>query len=220
MKNKFFTLFTMCLSLIIDVYAQVPYFAATVGDNKLYGYTSLKFRPGENAQETYTSFQYGLGNSFATGVDLYTGNAGASYAGVLLRYGTKINSYFNVGFQATPTFDLTENMDFSYITTAMYLNGTISKDGKLFWWSNPWWRINKDSKNTIDQYFYLGYSISLNNGHRITPMLGEIHSWKFNQDVDLALGFYYTIKNWNFYFWGNDFLKENPRIVVGLDFIM
>lgn len=220
MKNKFFTLFTMCLSLIIDAYAQVPYFAATVGDNKLYGYTSLKFRPGENAQETYTSFQYGLGNSFATGVDLYTGNAGTSYVGVLLRYGTKINSYFNVGFQATPTFDLTENMDFSYITTAMYLNGTISKDGKLFWCSNTWWRINKDSKKTIDQYFYLGYSISLNNGHSITPMLGEIHSWKFNQDVDPALGFYYTIKNWNFYFWGNDFLKENPRIVVGLDFIM
>ena len=126
MKNKFFTLFMMCLSLIIDVYAQVPYFAATVGDNKLYGYTSLKFRPGENAQETYTSFQYGLGNSFATGVDLYTGNAGTSCAGVLLRYGTKINSYFNVGFQATPTFDLTENMDFSYITTAMYLNGAIT----------------------------------------------------------------------------------------------
>ena len=66
------------------IYAQVPYFAGTVGNNKLYGYTSLKFRPGLNAQETYTTFQYGIGNYTAAGLDLYTSD-GSSYAGYLFR---------------------------------------------------------------------------------------------------------------------------------------
>lgn len=54
-------------------FAQIPYFAGTVGDGRLYGYTSVKFRPGLNHQETYSTFQYGLGNHFAAGIDLYTG---------------------------------------------------------------------------------------------------------------------------------------------------
>ena len=43
----------------MKVIAQIPYFAGTVGDGKLYGYTSVKARPGINHQETYTTFQYG-----------------------------------------------------------------------------------------------------------------------------------------------------------------
>ena len=49
------------LSVSLRAFAQIPYFAGTVGDGKLYGYTSLKVRPGINNQETYTTFQYGLG---------------------------------------------------------------------------------------------------------------------------------------------------------------
>ena len=52
--------------------AQVPYFAKTVGQNRMYAYTSMKVRPSINSQETYTTFQYGLSNSLATGLDLYT----------------------------------------------------------------------------------------------------------------------------------------------------
>lgn len=220
MKNKFFILLVICFSLIIDIYAQVPYFAGTVGTNKLYCYTSFKFKPGKNAQETYTTFQYGLSGSFATGIDLYTGGTAVNNVGVLLRYGTNINSYFNIGFQTTPTFDLANNMDFTHLTAALYINGAISKNGKFFWSGNTWWEINKANKNTAYQYFYLGYSVSLNNGQSITPMLGEIHSWKFDRDMDPALGFYYNIKNWNIYLWGNNFLTNNSRIVVGVDFVM
>ena len=36
----------------------------------------------------------------------------------------------------------------------------------------------------------------------------------------MAAGFYYTINNWNVYLWGNDFFKNNPRIVVGIDFAL
>ena len=74
--------------------AQVPYFAKTVGQNRMYAYTSMKVRPGINSQETYTTFQYGLSNSLATGLDLYTSN-GNSYWGVLMRYGACLSKYFN-----------------------------------------------------------------------------------------------------------------------------
>ena len=36
------------LLLSMKVMAQIPYFAGTVGDGKLYGYTSVKARPGIN----------------------------------------------------------------------------------------------------------------------------------------------------------------------------
>lgn len=44
--------------------AQIPYFAKTVDQDRMYAYTSMKVRPGINSQETYTTFQYGLSNIF------------------------------------------------------------------------------------------------------------------------------------------------------------
>ena len=199
--------------------AQVPYFAETVGNGKLYGYTSLKMRPGINAQETYTTFQYGIGNYTAAGLDLYTSN-GSSYAGYLFRAGKKISKWFGVGGQVTPSFDLSNNFHFSYLTAALYMNGGITKDGSLFWCSNTWWGINDGAANTLTNWEYLGYSIPTGKGQSITPMAGIIHSWQFDQDVDIAAGFYYSIKNWNIYLWGNDFLKDHPRVVVGIDFAL
>lgn len=199
--------------------AQIPYFTGTVGNGRLYGYTSLKFRPGINAQETYTTFQYGLGDSFAAGLDLSTARNSA-YGGILLRYGHRFSPYFGIGGQVTPSFDLNDSMSFKYLTAALYMNGNILKNGNLFWVSNTWWGVNRHAANTVSQYLYLGYNIKFRNGHSITPMLGEIHSWKFDQDVDIAAGFYYTIKSWNFYLWGNDFLKSHPRIIVGVDFAL
>lgn len=210
----------LCALLIVAAAtAQVPYFAGTVGNNKLYGYTSLKLRPGINAQETYTTFQYGLGNYTAVGLDLYTGT-GSNYAGYLFRAGKKISKWFGIGGQITPSFDLSNNFKFSYLTTALYMNGAISQDGNFFWCSNTWWGVNDGSPYTLTNWEYLGYAFSLRNGHSITPMVGTIHSWKFDQDVDIAAGLYYTIKNWNIYLWGNDFLKDHPRLVVGVDFAL
>jgi hypothetical protein len=204
---------------VFDAMAQVPYFAGTVGDGKLYGYTSLKARPGINAQETYTCFQYGIGNHVAVGTDIYTG-VGSSYWGFLARYGAKISPWFGIGGQVTPSFNLNDSFKYSYTTGAVYMNGQITSDGKLFWCSNTWLGFNKDADDTFTNWEYLGYTFSLKNGHSITPMLGAIHSWKFDQDVDMAAGVYYSIKNWNIYLWGNDFLKDNPRVVVGIDFAL
>ena len=212
------------LSLVMALFAfeaiaQVPYVAGTVGDGKLYGYTSLKVRPGINAQETYTCFQYGIGNHVAVGTDLYTG-VGSSYWGFLVRYGAKISPWFGIGGQVTPSFNLNDCFKYSYTTGAVYMNGQITSDGKLFWCSNTWLEFNKDADDTFTNWEYLGYTFTLKNGHGITPMLGAIHSWKFDQDVDMAAGLYYSIKNWNIYLWGNDFFKDNPRVVVGIDFAL
>lgn len=199
--------------------AQIPYFAGTVGDGKLYGYSSLKVRPGINKQETYTTFQYGLGDHFATGIDLYTGHD-CAYWGGLLRYGLGISKWYQIGAEVTPSFDLNNSFRFAYLTSAIYMNGAITRDGRLFWCSNTWWIVNKDVDNTFFNYEYLGYTVPLKHGRSVTPMLGAIHSWKFDKDIDLAAGFYYTFGNWNLYLWGNDFLTAHPRFVIGLDFVL
>jgi len=197
--------------------AQVPYFAGTVGNGHLYGYTSLKVRPNQNAQETYTCFQYGIGDYFAAGTDIYTG-AGASYWGALVRAGRVFSPYFGIGAQVTPSFDLKDHFKYSYTIAALYMNGDITKDGKLFWVSNTWWGINKGADNTIANWEYLGYTIQTGKSQSITPIVGCIHSWKFDQDVDISFGAYYSIGKWNLYAWCNDLLKDHPRFVIGVDF--
>lgn len=217
MKNKFLVFCAFCLCFFISK-AQIPYFATAPGHNKLYGYTSLKFRPGINAQETYTTFQYGVGKGFATGVDLYT-SVNTSDGGILLRYGLPINKWINVGLQITPSFNLKSNLDFDYLTSALYLNGAITSDSKLFWCANTWYNVYNHSSNTISQYLYTGYTFTLGKTQSLTPMIGTIYSWKFDSDADLALGAYWTVSNFNIYLWSNDLLKKHPRIIVGVDFL-
>ena len=82
--KQFYILLCLWLSVSFRAFAQIPYYAGTAGEGRLYGYTSLKVRPGINRQETYTTFHYGLGDHFATGVDLYTG-PDCAYWGALVR---------------------------------------------------------------------------------------------------------------------------------------
>ena len=85
------------LSLFKEGAAQVPYYASTPGNNNLYGYISVKFRPGINAQESYTTLQYGIGQYFAIGADITTSVSNA-YLGISARFGHTINKYFNIEF--------------------------------------------------------------------------------------------------------------------------
>lgn len=212
----------LAILFAINLSAQVPYFAGTVGNGKLYGYTSLKVRPGINGQETYTCFQYGIGDHFAAGTDLYAG-VNSAYWGFLVRYGYKISPWLGVGAQVTPSFDLKDSFKYSYTTGAIYMNGQITKDGKLFWCSNTWFGVNSfsdNAKNTYTNWEYLGYTFSFKNSQSISPMLGAIHSWKFDQDVDLTVGAYYSVGKFNIYLWGNDFFNNYPRVVAGIDFTL
>lgn len=212
-------IFIIIVLIAFHASAQIPYFAPTIGNNRLYGYTSLKFRPGQNAQETYTTFQYGIGKYVAVGLDLATANSSTN-GGILARIGFPISKWFQIGAQITGSFNLNHNLDYSYLTNALYMNGAITRDSRLFWNSNTWYTLNRNSKNTISQYLYLGYTVTLPKGQTITPMVGTIYSWEFNQDADIAIGAYWSIQKFNVYLWSNDLLKSHPRIVVGVDFAL
>lgn len=210
-------IFSLCCLASLSVCAQVPYFAGTVGDGKVYGYTSIKIRPGVKQIESYNTFQFGLGANYAIGADIYS-SGDATYYGLLGRVGYKISPYFNIGGQVTPSFDLSSGFSLSYITAAIYANGNITSDGKFFWVSNSWYGYNRHSSNTIDQWLYLGYGIGITDKVSITPMAGCLYSWKFDKDADMSIGAYLSYKKFNFYLWGNDFFENHPRIVLGLDF--
>lgn len=209
----------LALLVAVPAIAQLPYFAGTAGDGKMYGYSSLKVRPGINSQETYTTFQYGITDHLDTGIDLYTG-PDCAYWGGLLRYGQKISKWYNIGGEVIPSFNLNHSFKFSYFTTGLYMNGAITNDSRLFWCSNTWWVVNNDAPFSLSNNEYLGFNIPLKRNRSITPMVGAIHSWKFDKDIDLTLGLYYTFNNWNLYLWSNDILTYNPRLIIGLDFIL
>lgn len=67
-KRVYLVAFTL-YALEINLQAQVPNFGTTVGDQKLYGYSSMKYRAKADTWETYSTLQYGIGNHFQTGVD-------------------------------------------------------------------------------------------------------------------------------------------------------
>lgn len=211
-------LICLLLSIVYSISsAQVPYFSSAPGDSNLYGYTSAKFRPGINNIESYSTFQYGITDYFAAGTDVYTGG-GESYWGFMIRAGYKKCKWFGVGGTLTPSFDLGDNFKFSYLTSGIFMNGTILDDDSLFWCTNTWITVNRSSTSSINQLSYLGYTFTIKKRDYITPMFGLEHDWKFKKNPDIAAGAYYTHGVWNFYIWGNDFCRKYPRFVVGIDF--
>lgn len=201
------------------VMAQVPNFGTTVGDQKLYGYSSMKYRAKANTWETYSTLQYGITDYFQAGVDLYT-STNQNYVGYVVRGGYKFSDYFKLGAQLTPSFDLSNQHKFSYLTSAIYINGNITKDGQLFYVTDTWLENDKDKLTSAKQWTYLGYTFPLGKlgNNSITPLVGAIHSWKFDQDVDFSMGFYFTHKNINLYAWTNDILTDHPRFVLAVEF--
>lgn len=197
-------------------YAQIPYFAGTVGKDRVYCYTSLKVSLGIKPFESYNVFQYGLSNNIAIGADLSVSGSG-SYYGYLVRYGKKINKFINIGAQVTPSHNLSDKFKFEYLTLACYLNGAISPNEKLFWVANTWYTINRKIHNTVTQWCYIGYNFTINSNHKLTPMIGCIYSWLFDISPDLATGFYYNYKKFNFYLWCDKIFEKHHRIVIGVD---
>ena len=199
--------------------AQVPNFGTTVGDQKLYGYSSMKYRANANTWETYSTLQYGITDYFQAGVDLYTAT-NQNYLGYTVRGGYKFCDYFKLGAQLTPSFDLSNNHKFAYLTSSIYINGNITKDGRLFYVTDTWLENDKDKLTSAKQWSYLGYTFPLGKSGKnsITPLIGAIHSWKFDQDVDLSMGFYFTHKNINLYAWTNDILTKQPRFILAVEF--
>lgn len=214
---KKFILLTIAIFCFLEINAQVPYFGATVGEGKVFGYTSLKFRPGINAQESYTTMQFGINDYFSVGADI-SANSSTINNGLYVRGGYTHNKWFSVGTQITPYFDLKDNFKYSNTSIGLFMNGNITQDGHLFWTSNSWATITKNGEDSFNQWWYLGGNVKINDENSIVPMLGLIHSWKFDTDMDVAAGFYYVYKKYSFYLWGNDFFKDNPRVTLAVDF--
>ena len=215
MKKILLALLAFCGCLMAS--AQVPYYGPTVGEHHLFGYHSLKIRPGVNNQRTYTTLQYGINNWFSIGTDLTTG-PGEKYIGYYARVGKKVSQWFSAGVQMTPSFDLDNSHKFGYLNTGFFLNGDITSDGKFFWTSNTWYTIYDGSDNTIEQWWYLAGKFKLGKNGSIWPHIGLVHSWEFNQEADLAAGFFYVYKQYSLYLWGNDFFKDHPRLTLAVDF--
>lgn len=205
--------------IAITTKAQIPNFGTTVGDQKLYGYSSMKYRANTNTWETYSTLQYGISNYAQVGADFY--NSGdKSFIGYIVRGGYKFCDYFKLGGQLTPSFDTGDNHRFSYLTSALYINGNITKDGRLFYVTDLWLENDKNKLTSANQWSYLGYTCLLGKkGNKsLTPMAGVIHSWKFEKDVDLSFGCYYSYKNINLYTWTNDILTNHPRFILAVEF--
>lgn len=217
MKTNSFLTLLLLLCCVASSYAQVPYYGATVGEHRLFGYHSFKFRPGVNNQRTYTTLQYGINDWFSIGTDLTTGPSERNI-GYYWRVGKKFNNWFSAGIQMTPSFDLEDSHKFVYNTTGLFMNGNITKDGKLFWTSNTWHTANKDADDTLEQWWYLAGNLPLTKNSSIWPHIGVVHSWEFDTDADLAAGFFYVYKQYSLYLWGNDFFKEHPRVTLAVDF--
>ena len=215
---KKLVLLSVCIALSASVFAQVPNFGTTVGDQKLYGYSSMKYRANTDTWETYSTLQHGFSDYFQAGVDLYTGT-NSNYIGYVARAGYKFSDYFKLGGQLTPSFDLSDKHKFAYMTYSLYINGNITKDGRLFYVTDTWLEQNNFGLSSAKQWTYLGYTCPLGgNGNSITPMAGVIHDWKFESDVDLSFGFYFSHKNINLYAWTNDILTDHPRFILAVEF--
>ncbi len=214
---KRFCLASVFALMSLCIFAQIPYFAGTVGKKRIYGYTSLKVCPTNSTIESYSTLQFGLGDSFAVGADVST-STNSSYYGLLVRYGYKLSPYFQIGAQLTPSFNLRDHFKLDYITAALYLNGKITDSGNFFWVGNTWYGINMKAKDTINQWLYLGYNFRFKHNRSITPMVGCLYSWEFNRKADIAIGAYYTFSKFNLYLWSDNLTYEHPRLVLGIDF--
>lgn len=203
--------------MAISIHAQVPYFGATVGEGKVFGYSSLKFRPGQNAMETYTTLQFGITDYFSLGTDIYANNGTVDH-GLYARIGKIWSKWFSAGVQAAYQSNLRDNYRFSNVNVGVFLNGNILSNGHLFWTSNTWLTFNQNGHHSYNQWWYLGGNIKLNEYNSLVPMVGLIHSWKFDQPADLAIGAYYVYKKYSFYIWGNDFFTDYPRLTLAVDF--
>ena len=214
--KKIVILILLCLGSV-TLNAQIPYFGSTVGKEKIFGYTSVKFRPNQNAFETYTTLQFGVTDWFSVGTDVYANKQNVDH-GLYTRVGYKWSQWLSAGTQITYQSNMVSNYDFSNINAGFFLNGDILSNGYLFWSSNTWLTFNSDGNHSYKQWWYLGGNIGLNWNNSIVPMLGVIHSWKFDEPLDIAMGAYYVYKKYSFYIWGNDFSSNHPRITLAIDF--
>lgn len=194
--------------------AQIPYYAGSQGKGHTYTYFSTKFHPTHNNQQLYITVQHGVSDHIDLVTDATIGS-GWGYQGFGTRFNAFKSEYFSIGGQAMIDFDLNDSYKPGYECLSLYMNGSIYKG--LHWVSNTWYTIyNSDTKNQVDQWTYLGYTIG-----KFTPMIGSIMQCTPEFKADLAVGCYINAyKNGYIYLWGSGLTNNvyNPRVVIGFDY--
>lgn len=219
------TLFPLLLALMttLSVRAQIPYMAETVGNGYFYAYTSVKFRPGHNAMENYTNIAYGIGNHMQVGLDLYLSGIGQPSIdwGYTFRFNAFSSNYFSIGGQETVFFNLLDSHRFKTNQFMLILSGSFTPNGRFKWTSNTFWYWARSGEHTFEQNWNIGYNFALGEkGGNLCPMIGCAHSWQFEQVPTPAAGLVYNYK-WLFaYLWCDRWFSEDPRVVIGLEFII
>lgn len=210
MKNLIISI--LMLFTVTSVMAQIPYYAGTQSKGKTYTYFSTKFHPGENNQQSYITAQYGILDKIDLVTDLTVGT-GYNYQGFGIRFNAFSSKYFNVGGQLMADFNMNNSYKFDYNCNSLYLNGNIWNG--LHWVSNTWWTIYDNSRNTLEQWSYLGWTVK-----RFTPMIGIDTYLRDCKGCDLMAGVYYSIGKMNFYAWSSNITKNygDVRIVLGFDY--
>lgn len=202
----------LAILLFTAVKAQIPYYSGSQSKGKLYTYFSTKFHPGHNDQSVYITAQYGLLNKLDFVTDL-SASSSSTYQGFGFRFNLLSKKYLGIGGQTMLAFNIMDRYAFSYNANSIYLNGSIYKG--LHWVNNLWWTVNRGSKNTLENWLYLGWTIK-----RFTPMVGLDNYITDSHGSDLMAGVYYTVKNLNLYLWSSNLTKNfgNCRVVLGIDY--
>lgn len=210
---KYLVIFALYMLGWNAIHAQIPYYGSSQGKGNTYTYFSTKVHPGHNDQQMYITVQHGLTNHLDIVTDATIGT-GWAYQGFGLRFNGISSKYFNLGGQAMIDFDMNDNYKANYECLSLYLNGNIYNG--LHWVSNTWYTIYNESKNQVDEWLYLGWTVG-----KFTPMAGAIINCTDDFKSDLAVGCYWNAyKNGYIYLWGSGLTDNvyNPRIVVGFDY--
>ena len=217
--KRLLTLITV-LFAALNIWAQIPYFAETIGDGRVYAYTSIKFRPGNNGFENYTNFAYGIGKHIQVGLDLYASSIPAATVewGYTFRFNAYSSNYFSIGGQETAFFNLLDSHRFSKNQFMLIMSGSFLPNGRFMWSSNTFWNWARSGQHDFEQNWNIGYNFALGEkAGSLMPMIGCSHSWRFEEAPVPAAGIVYSYKWLSAYIWCDRWLNTDPRVVCSLE---
>ncbi len=202
----------LCL-LVLPSFAQIPSFHRTAGDKTMYSFVIVDWNPEVQAMSSTSSFQWGIGDHFATGLT-FSNSLLTQNMALIARAGVKVNRYFGIGGMLTPWFNLNNGMEYSHFSGWLAINGDITD--KLSYCSNT--GFSARDKISGYQLSYLGYTIGLNENWSLTPMVGASFSLAFDEPLLPTAGLFLAYKEWGFYVWGRQLANGDPSIEFSIEF--
>ncbi len=212
MRKLFITLLVSLLA--IPAFAQIPSFHRVAGDKTMYSFAIVDWNPKTEALSSFSSYQWGIGDYFSTGVSFSNSLASQNMAFVA-RTGVKINKHFGIGGMLNPWFNLNRSMKYSHLSGWIAINGDVA--GNLSYCTNTNFNI-REQKMRASQLSYIAYTIGIDDNWSLTPMVGGSFSWAFNETFLPSAGLFLAYKEWGFYVWGRQLVTGDPSIEFSIEF--